>query len=103
MISLGLLAGLLLSARTAFSRDVILPKGHQPLGFVRAAEAIVRASPIAYDDGASEEKYRFGSRSTLRTKSGSYTARWNPLEPLNEQVRGEDDPWLGWVRANSRK
>jgi hypothetical protein len=38
-----------------------------------------------------------------RTSSGAYSARWSPLAPLNEQLLGEDDPWLNWVRAESRK
>lgn len=29
------------------------------------------------------------------------TAEWAPLSPANERVRGESDPWLGWVRARA--
>jgi hypothetical protein len=25
---------------------------------------------------------------------------WAPLAPLNEQVRGADDPWVRWVKTN---
>jgi hypothetical protein len=24
--------------------------------------------------------------------------QWAALAPLNEQVRGHDDPWVNWVR-----
>lgn len=27
---------------------------------------------------------------------------WAPLAPLNEQVRGDDDPWVQWVKARFR-
>lgn len=26
------------------------------------------------------------------------TPLWSPLSPTNEQIRGDDDPWLQWVR-----
>jgi hypothetical protein len=29
---------------------------------------------------------------------GAYTVNWYALGPVNEQLRGEDDPWLLWVR-----
>jgi hypothetical protein len=32
------------------------------------------------------------------TSPGVLSARWAPLAPLNEQLRGSDDPWLLWVR-----
>ena len=33
---------------------------------------------------------------------GSLTPYWRPLAPFNEQVRGADDPWVEWVRAQVR-
>jgi hypothetical protein len=27
-----------------------------------------------------------------------FTPYWAPLLPVNEQIRGRDDPWLLWVR-----
>lgn len=33
---------------------------------------------------------------------GSLTPYWRPLAPFNEQVRGADDPWVEWVRAQLR-
>jgi hypothetical protein len=27
-----------------------------------------------------------------------YTPYWAPLQPVNEQIRGESDPWFAWVR-----
>lgn len=34
----------------------------------------------------------------LRTRNGSLTPYWAPLAPLNEQIRGAEDPWVRWVR-----
>jgi hypothetical protein len=35
----------------------------------------------------------------LDVGSGELTPYWAPLSPANEQLaRGEDDPWLAWVR-----
>ena len=35
----------------------------------------------------------------LFTRSGEHlTPYWRPLGPTNEQIRGDDDPWLQWVR-----
>lgn len=35
----------------------------------------------------------------LRKDYDGYTPYWNALMPVNEQVRGADDPWVDWVRA----
>lgn len=35
----------------------------------------------------------------LWTKDGDLTPYWAPLAPTNEQIRGETDPWLEWVRG----
>jgi hypothetical protein len=35
----------------------------------------------------------------LRRQAGVLTPYWEGLAPLNEQLRGPDDPWLGWVRS----
>jgi len=34
----------------------------------------------------------------LRREHGELTPYWAALEPVNEQVRGSDDPWVRWVR-----
>lgn len=34
----------------------------------------------------------------LRREHGDLTPYWAPLEPVNEQVHGSDDPWVQWVR-----
>lgn len=34
----------------------------------------------------------------LRREHGELTPYWAALEPVNEQVRGSDDPWVQWVR-----
>lgn len=59
-----------------------------------------RAWGTCYADG-----YRLDAEFLLllqRGDSGDYTARWAPLAPLNEQIRGKDDSWLRWVRASLR-
>ena len=35
----------------------------------------------------------------LRQSPAGPTPHWAPLAPLNEQLRGVDDPWLAWVRT----
>ena len=56
--------------------------------------------------GCYADDYRRGGQFLLclrRTSAGTYTVRWSPLAPLNEQLGGDDDPWLAWVRVESRK
>jgi hypothetical protein len=45
--------------------------------------------------------YRTGGEFLLLLREISpaeFTVRWAGLAPLNEQLRGEGDPWLVWVR-----
>jgi hypothetical protein len=52
------------------------------------------------------DTYRRGGEFLLflrRTITGAYSVRWSPLAPLNEQLHGEDDPWLVWVRADAQR
>ena len=45
--------------------------------------------------------YRHGGEFLLllrRAPSGYYTPYWALLSPVNEQIRGGDDPWVQWVR-----
>lgn len=35
----------------------------------------------------------------LRDDEGSLTPHWAPLAPTNEEIRGEDDLWVAWVRG----
>jgi hypothetical protein len=49
--------------------------------------------------------YKLGGEFLLllaRDTRGRLTPYWAPLAPLNEQVRGKDDPWVVWVRAQIR-
>jgi hypothetical protein len=52
-------------------------------------------------------EYRAGAEYLLLLKRvrTTFTAQWKGLAPVNEQVRGADDPWVRWVsdRASSRK
>jgi hypothetical protein len=36
----------------------------------------------------------------LRSTVTSLTPYWAPLAPTNEELRGDKDPWLAWVRAH---
>jgi hypothetical protein len=50
--------------------------------------------------------YRTGAQFVLVLKKatdGGYTVNWFPLGPVNEQLRSENDPWLLWVRQESRR
>lgn len=46
--------------------------------------------------------YRPGAEYLLILKKATgdfgWTTRWYPLGPVNEQLRGVDDPWLLWAR-----
>jgi hypothetical protein len=60
---------------------------------------MVRMAGQRGDCFASE--YRAGGEYLLMLRDGWYgpTTRWAALAPLNEQIRGPEDPWLEWVRA----
>jgi len=38
-----------------------------------------------------------------RQSDGSYTVNWYALGPVNEQLRGDGDAWLVWVRDQIAK
>ena len=65
---------------------------------------MVRSAGQRGDCFASE--YRLGAQYLLlfTDRPRPRTIQWWPLAPVNEQLRGEDDPWLAWVRrqASSR-
>src|SRR3954469_6034022 len=45
--------------------------------------------------------YRVGSTCLLllkQSRTGALTPYWAALQPVNEQLRGDGDPWLLWVR-----
>lgn len=44
--------------------------------------------------------YRLGAEYLflLQRRDDALTPHWFPLGPTNEQIRGDDDPWLQWVR-----
>lgn len=44
--------------------------------------------------------YRLGSEYLflLKRRDGALTPHWIALGPTNEQIRGDDDPWVKWVR-----
>ena len=48
------------------------------------------------------EEYRLGARYLLllRDNTGFSPIFWWPLGPVNEQLRGDKDLWLLWVRAH---
>lgn len=47
------------------------------------------------------EEYRLGGEYLLllQLAGSGPTLYWWPLGPVNEQLRGPDDPWLQWVRS----
>jgi hypothetical protein len=49
--------------------------------------------------------YRVGAEYLLLLRDGpaGLAPYWQPLAPLNEQVRGATDPWVEWVRAAVRR
>ncbi len=50
-------------------------------------------------------EYRLGAQYLLllQDRPRSNTIQWWPLAPVNEQLRGEDDPWLAWVRERAAR
>jgi hypothetical protein len=46
------------------------------------------------------QEYRLGAQYLLllRDQAGGNPIQWWPLAPVNEQLRGDDDAWLAWVR-----
>lgn len=50
-------------------------------------------------------EYRMGGEYLflLTRRDNVLTPHWSPLSPTNEQVRGDDDPWLQWVREQLAK
>ena len=64
---------------------------------------MVRPSGQRGDCYASE--YRAGAEYLFLLRPGhlGLTPQWKPLAPLNEQIRGEDDPWLIWVRKAAHR
>ena len=46
-------------------------------------------------------EYRLGAEYLLllSDREGRHPLQWWPLGPVNEQLRGDDDPWLAWVRS----
>jgi hypothetical protein len=50
--------------------------------------------------------YRSGAQFLLMLKrghEGDLTVYWNPLAPVNEQVRPDDDAWVLWVRKEIKQ
>ena len=49
------------------------------------------------------QEYRLGAQYLLllRDQAGRNPIQWWPLAPVNEQLRGDDDPWLAWVRRRA--
>ena len=44
--------------------------------------------------------YRLGAEYLLLLHEGDL--QWAPMAPINEEIRGPDDPWLAWVRGRTR-
>jgi hypothetical protein len=68
-----------------------------PYGFVR---------PNGRTGSCYANTYRSGAEFLLvlkRTQDGAYTVNWYALGPTNEQLHSDHDPWLTWVRQESKK
>jgi hypothetical protein len=50
-------------------------------------------------------EYRLGAQYLLLLSSHPLpnTIQWWPLAPVNEQLRGDEDPWLTWVRQEAAR
>jgi hypothetical protein len=72
---------------------------HGPLGG-RDRPSIVRQSGREGSCHAHDYRPSAECLLVLRKATGdfSWTTRWYPLGPVNEQLRGVDDPWLLWAR-----
>lgn len=48
-------------------------------------------------------EYRIGGEYLFlfKDRDNALTPHWSPLGPTNEQIRGDDDPWLQWVREQA--
>ena len=66
--------------------------GSVPYRFVRSSGA--RGDCFA-------REYRIGAEYLFILKEGAVglTPHWWPLAPTNEQITGEGDPWVAWVRG----
>ena len=62
---------------------------------------MVRPSGQRGDCYASEYKLGAEYLLLLSREARGLDVRWVPLAPLNEQVRGGDDPWVQWVRGRA--
>ena len=99
------------SARIAFTVLEVL-KGSGPRvivlpGFLSDADdfsdrPVPRLSARSTSGGSCyADFYKTGGEFLLllkRDEAGAFTARWAALTPVNEQLRGANDPWLAWVR-----
>jgi len=58
------------------------------------------ARPNGRERNCFADTYRRGAQYLLLIKSnfGMYEIRWAPLQPVNEQLRWENDPWVVYVR-----
>ncbi|MBC7788776.1 MAG: hypothetical protein H7Z74_02415 [Anaerolineae bacterium] len=62
---------------------------------------MVRPGGQGGDCYASEYKLGAEYLLLLSLDARGLNVRWMPLAPLNEQVRGADDPWVQWVRGRA--
>lgn len=74
-----------------------------PYNFVRPGGRRGNCYALGYRQGT---EYLLMLRRPARPRAdgsaGELTPYWAPLSPVNEQLgRGEDDPWLAWVRREA--
>lgn len=80
--------------RGALVEETDLNPGEVPYRMVR---------PAGQRGACYAREYQRGGEFVLllrKERDGRLSPYWSPLSPTNEQIRGTDDPWLLWVRAN---
>lgn len=98
----------------SFTVDHVIKGAWSGPGSFNLAGSLVPEKSEAAPDDAIPRRYARGNACIAMTyvQGGQYlfvfkreeeglTAEWAPLSPANERVRGENDAWMGWVRARA--
>ena len=73
------------------------PNDHPvPYAFIRPGGRRGNCYALAYR--VRSEYLLFLNRTLSNSATPGWTPYWAPLTPTNEQVHGDTDPWMDWVR-----